>query len=131
GDTTSDGMLRLSVSDTGNGIDPSQMDRLFTPFERLGAEQSGIEGTGMGLALSKRLVEVMGGEIGVDSRPGGGSTFWVRLPLSGSPEEEVGIELPAEPLHAGNGRSRKVLYIEDNLSNLRLIERVLAHRPEV
>lgn len=78
---TTDGeeRVKLSVGDSGPGIAPEQQDRLFTPFERLDADKQGIEGTGIGLAISKRFVELMGGEIGVDSTPGQGSTFWVRL----------------------------------------------------
>ena len=72
----------VRVSDTGAGLTREQMARLFVPFERLEADQRRIEGTGIGLALSKRLVEAMGGAIGVESTPGSGSTFWVRLPLA-------------------------------------------------
>jgi PAS domain S-box-containing protein len=74
--------LRLGVRDQGPGLTAAQQARLFVPFERLDAEQRRIEGTGIGLALSKSLVELMGGEIGVDSEPGAGSRFWIRLPLA-------------------------------------------------
>ncbi len=74
-----DGRVRFEVRDTGPGIPHEQQDQLFVPFSRLGAERSGVEGTGVGLAVSKQLVEVMGGVIGVDSFPGHGSTFWVEL----------------------------------------------------
>ena len=79
-----DGRIRFEVRDTGPGIPHEQQDQLFVPFSRLGAERSGVEGTGVGLALSKQLVEVMGGVIGVDSFPGHGSTFWVELLALGS-----------------------------------------------
>ncbi len=83
------GTLRLSVTDEGPGITLEQSARLFVAFDRLGAEHSGVPGTGLGLALSKRLVEAMGGRIGVESSPGRGSTFWVRLPM------REGATLPA------------------------------------
>jgi signal transduction histidine kinase/CheY-like chemotaxis protein/CHASE3 domain sensor protein len=78
-DTASSGRVRFEVRDTGPGIPREQQDQLFVPFSRLGAERSAVEGTGVGLALSKQLVEVMGGAIGVQSYPGHGSTFWVEL----------------------------------------------------
>lgn len=74
--------LRLEITDEGPGIPPEMMDRLFVPFERLGADGTGAEGTGLGLALSKRLTEAMGGTLGVQSTPGGGSTFFIELPLA-------------------------------------------------
>lgn len=126
------GRLRIMVSDDGVGIPAEKMDKLFTPFERLGAEATEIEGTGIGLAVSKRLTELMGGTIGASSEPGRGSTFWVELPIAAaravraeSPrEEQAVITAPVET-------ERTVLYIEDNLSNLRLIERLLTRRPGV
>jgi signal transduction histidine kinase len=74
------GQFRLLVEDSGYGIPPQQLDRLFAPFERLGADQGPVQGTGLGLALSRRLVEAMGGRIGVHSALGRGSTFWIDLP---------------------------------------------------
>jgi signal transduction histidine kinase len=84
---TPEGRLRIQVSDTGRGIPLERMGLVFTPFERLGAEQMGVEGTGLGLALSRRLVEAMGGTLGVDSVVGRGSTFWVELAVPGGPSE--------------------------------------------
>jgi PAS domain S-box-containing protein len=121
--------LRVNVTDTGPGIPPEKMGRLFTPFDRLGAEERAVEGTGLGLALSKRLVEVMGGAIGAESAVGEGSTFWVELPRAEDPAAE--INLPAAALAQSHAAVGAVLYIEDNLSNLRLVERVLERRPEV
>jgi PAS domain S-box-containing protein len=92
---TSEGRLRINVSDTGPGIPPEQLAHLFTPFERLGAEQAGVEGTGLGLVLTKRLVEAMGGHLGVESRVGRGSTFWVDLALAEGPVERQKQERPA------------------------------------
>jgi PAS domain S-box-containing protein len=124
------GRTRIQVSDTGPGIHPAMVHRLFRPFERLGAGPTAIEGTGLGLALSKRLMNAMGGTIGVDSRLGEGSTFWVELPAVEAPprrhERETDGRLPG----AGHA-SLTVLYVEDNLPNLELIQRVLVHRPWV
>jgi signal transduction histidine kinase len=77
-----DNRVRVRVSDDGPGIAPEYLPRLFTPFDRLGAETSGIEGTGLGLILSRELVEAMGGTIGVESHVGQGSTFWFELTLA-------------------------------------------------
>jgi signal transduction histidine kinase len=101
---TRGGSCRIAVQDSGPGIRREEMERLFAPFERLSAATSGVEGTGLGLALSKSLTEAMGGRIGVTSRVGKGSTFWVELPLrSGGgglpsadapePADATGVEL--------------------------------------
>ena len=128
------GRLRLEVIDTGPGIPPDGLERLFAPFERLGAEQAGIEGTGLGLALSKRLVEAMGGRLGAESTLGRGSTFWIELAVAESPVKRLTRDDLAEPASAGGDGSSKagiVLYVEDNLSNVQLIKRLLVHRPKV
>jgi PAS domain S-box-containing protein len=127
--------LRIGVTDTGQGLRPEQIERLFVPFERLGAERSAIEGTGLGLALSKGLVEAMGGRMGVDSAPGRGSTFWVELSRAEDPTERMAREAGGQngegsPSAAVSCRGT-VLYIEDNLSNLQLIEYVFENRPDL
>jgi CheY-like chemotaxis protein len=126
-----DESIRIHVRDTGIGIAPARMDQLFPPFERLGAEQSEVEGTGLGLALSQRLVEAMGGTLEVESEQGVGSTFTVELPRVESPVQRLAGA--GTPLSAANGPGRavKMLYIEDNLANLSLIETILAAREEV
>jgi PAS domain S-box-containing protein len=119
--------VRLAVHDTGIGIAADKLERVFTPFDRLGAEQSGIEGTGLGLALSKRLVQAMRGVIGVESMEGQGSTFWLELVRKESPLDAI----PAKSSAIARSKrekaapQRSVLYIEDNLSNLTLIEELL------
>ncbi len=126
-DAAPDDRLRLNVRDTGLGIPPDKLGQLFTPFERLGAEATGVSGTGLGLALSKGLVDAMGGAIGVESTPGQGSLFWVELRRAEAPEADLEAleEAEAPGLRARRGT---VLYVEDNLSNLQLIERLLARR---
>jgi CheY-like chemotaxis protein len=128
-----EGRMRLSVTDTGPGVAPQLHDRLFAPFDRLDAESRGIEGTGLGLALSKGLMEAIGGSLGVDSTPGTGSTFWLELPIASagpSTPESDGNEEQLEP-PVGVTSSATLLYIEDNIGNVRLIERLLLHRPNV
>jgi signal transduction histidine kinase/ActR/RegA family two-component response regulator len=124
------GRVRLEVADDGPGIPSDRLHRLFTPFERLGAEGTGVEGTGLGLALSKRLVEAMGGALEVSTAPGQGSTFSVELETAGSPEQDSALSKRDElapgidpPLHG------TLLYIEDNQANVRLIERVVSRLP--
>jgi PAS domain S-box-containing protein len=126
-----DDRVRILVHDTGPGIPADKLPRLFTPFDRLGAEQTDIEGTGMGLALSKRLIEAMGGSLTADSVEGQGSTFTLELALAEDPLERYERDVPAppQPPQASDaGPERTVLYVEDNPSNLRLVERVLAER---
>jgi signal transduction histidine kinase/ActR/RegA family two-component response regulator len=124
--------VRIAVRDTGRGIDPSMVPRLFTPFERLDAAASGVEGTGLGLALSRRLVESMGGQVGVQSTPEVGSTFWVELACAEPAVVEV-AEADDEGLLAIReyAEDRRVLYIEDVVANVRLVEEILARRPSV
>ena len=128
-----EGCLTVQVADTGPGIAPEKRDRIFTPFERLGAEKSGVEGTGLGLALSLELVEAMGGTMTLQSALGRGSTFSVTLPIAARPTGKVAVHRrPSPALDTANPvRSCTVLYIEDNLANLEVMELVLDHRPGV
>jgi PAS domain S-box-containing protein len=122
--------LRLTVRDDGPGIAPELLPRLFQPFDRLGAERTVVTGTGLGLALSKRLIESMGGSVGVDTEPGAGSSFWVELARSaGEGGEPASGRAAARPHVAGDAGPQTVLYVEDNLANLELVERALARRP--
>jgi PAS domain S-box-containing protein len=125
--------FRFSVQDTGPGISPEKLPRLFTPFDRLDAERTKthIAGTGLGLALAKRMVELMGGRIGVESVVGEGSTFWVEVPLAESPVASLEQSAPILDPALEFLNTRTLLYIEDNVSNLRLVTRILARRPAI
>ena len=125
------GRVRLTVTDTGAGIAEGKLRLLFQPFERLGADQTAIEGTGLGLALSRGLAEAMGGTLGVESVVDRGSTFWVELAQTEAPEARTS-ELPkGASIEARPDARGVVLYIEDNRSNVRLMQRVLERRPGI
>jgi len=112
------GMLRITVSDNGDGISLEKQKELFKPFSRLGAENSAIEGTGIGLVVCKELVESMHGIIGFESEVGQGASFWFELPLS---TEEVADNKEIKQVQTNFEINGTVLYIEDNPANLKLI----------
>ena len=126
--------IRICVRDTGAGLSADKLDQLFQPFNRLGQEANVDEGTGIGLVVCKRLIELMGGVIGVKSTVGKGSVFWIELNLTAEPHSDVGavgptalapapIEVDA-PVHT-------LLYVEDNPANLMLVEDLIARRPDI
>lgn len=121
--------LRLLVTDVGPGIGPAKLVHLFQPFERLGAEHGKIEGTGIGLALSSQLARLMGAELGVDSREGEGSTFWIDLPAAAAANADAVPEVPRSETPAN--LSFEALYVEDNPSNVEVIAAYLAQFPHV
>jgi signal transduction histidine kinase/ActR/RegA family two-component response regulator len=129
GGPTTHGRIRVWVTDTGPGIEPHDVGRLFEPFERLGAGDRGIDGTGVGLALTKGLVEAMGGAIGVTSEPGVGSTFWFELPRAEATPATAPPERPRR-LEVKETGGPVVLCVEDNLANLRFMQRLFRDRRE-
>ncbi|MEY2511784.1 MAG: hypothetical protein QOE26_2547 [Verrucomicrobiota bacterium] len=122
---------RVVITDTGAGIASEMLARLFTPFDRLGVEQSGVEGTGLGLALCQRLMQAMAGDIGVTSTVGKGSAFWIELPAADSPLKALPRNRTATMDDTSTTEVGRILYIEDNLSNLTLVEQMLAEQPNI
>ena len=128
--------LRVSVQDTGMGLTPEQVAGLFQPFNRMGQEAGTQEGTGIGLVVTRRLVELMGGEIGVTSSPGVGSVFWIELAVAGA-DGALPAALPAArpaPVPAdgaASGAPHTVLYIEDNPANLKLVQEIVRFRSDL
>ncbi len=121
-----EGWLRIEVHDNGRGISVDALSRLFRPFERIESAYDGIEGSGIGLALSKRLVEAMGGSIGVESTVNVGSTFWIELPACETKEYSSEALAAIEAVSNSYVKTHTVLYIEDNPANLRLVQKVIA-----
>ena len=125
--------VRLSVSDTGAGLSSEQLTQLFQPFNRLGQEASGEEGTGIGLVVCKRLTELMGGAIGAESTVGKGSMFWIELNLATAAQTN-GLALPGavalEQIQAST-QLHTLLYVEDSPANLMLVEDIIARRPDI
>lgn len=125
-----DGWVEIGVADTGRGFTEAQLARMFEPFNRLGAEDGPVDGTGIGLVITKRLVELMGGTLRVDTRAGLGSEFTVRLPAAPRGAEPAPASEAAAPVPPSE-RVRTVLYIEDNPSNVELLAGVVALLPGV
>jgi signal transduction histidine kinase/ActR/RegA family two-component response regulator len=127
-------VIRISIRDSGAGLAPEQVAQLFQPFNRLGKEASAEEGTGIGLVVSKRLVDLMGGTIGAESTVGVGSVFWIELGLTRAPQLAVleAERAALEPPQIADGMPlRTLLYVEDNPANLELVEQLIARRPDL
>jgi PAS domain S-box-containing protein len=129
--------VRISVSDTGAGLSPEQMEQLYQPFNRLGQEAGTAEGTGIGLVVTKQLVEKMGGTVGVESTVGVGSRFWIELEVSTAPAVQIdiidGIDVAAQMFrteHTASSR-RTLLYVEDNPANLDLVTQLVSRRSDL
>jgi CheY-like chemotaxis protein len=128
------GRIRICVEDTGEGLSPEKIAQLFQPFNRLGQEAHSEEGTGIGLVMTKRLVELMGGVIGVESAVGEGSVFWIEMNLTDERQAHTdNAEFrAAAPLQLPvSSKLRTLLYVEDNPANLMLIERLIDRRPDL
>jgi CheY-like chemotaxis protein len=127
--------VRISVKDSGPGLSPEKLAQLFQPFNRLGQEALGEEGTGIGLVMTKRLVELMGGVIGVKSTVGVGSEFWVELIRATEPvlsEEDTGEAAILQSADKTNDAAvSTLLYVEDNPANRKLVEQLIARRPNL
>lgn len=125
--------IRISVTDTGQGLDEEEQKKLFTAFNRLGAENTDIEGTGIGLVITKNIVDLMGGQLGVESDVGVGSTFWFELPCGSETISDVAKDNNSisEDSLALSESKHTVLYIEDNPANLRLVSQLLGRIPNI
>jgi PAS domain S-box-containing protein len=128
------GRIRISVKDTGAGLLPEKLAQLFQPFNRLGQEAGNVAGTGIGLVVSKRLAELMGGVIGVDSTVGVGSVFWCELASAAAPQlKDQSGEAPAfvQPEKSADAPRRTLLYVEDNPANMQLVEQFISRFPDI
>jgi CheY-like chemotaxis protein/two-component sensor histidine kinase len=126
--------IRICVKDTGAGLSSEKLAKLFQPFNRLGQEMNGEEGTGIGLVVCKRLIELMGGVIGVESTVGKGSVFWIELNLTAEPQAAAGIAKHAAVAQTqvqSTTHLHTLLYVEDNPANLMLVEDLIARRPDI
>ena len=126
-DLLPDNRLRIRVRDSGPGIDPEFLPRLFQPFERAASVDGLIEGTGIGLVLAKKFTEAMGGTIGVETSFGSGSLFWIELPRASQADgTEISSLAPMVPMPVAVARERSVLYVEDNPANMRLVKKIIS-----
>ncbi|MHB1145774.1 MAG: PAS domain S-box protein [Thiobacillus sp.] len=125
--------IRISIKDSGAGLPPEKLAQLFQPFNRLGQETGTEEGTGIGLVVTKQLVELMGGTIGVESTVGVGSEFWIELIRDVMPQLALDHTMATElaPQAQGNTARRTLLYVEDNPANLMLVEQIIEGHPHV
>jgi PAS domain S-box-containing protein len=125
--------IRISIKDSGAGLPPEKLAQLFQPFNRLGQEAGTEEGTGIGLVVTKQLVELMGGSIGVESTVGAGSEFWVELIQDVTPQLSAGNTMAAElaPQVQGSAALRTLLYVEDNPANLMLVKQIIEGHPHM
>jgi PAS domain S-box-containing protein len=125
--------LRISIKDSGEGLPPHKLVQLFHPFNRLGQQHGPVEGTGIGLVVTKQLVELMGGAVGVESTVGVGSEFWIELNVDETPQLAAARPVP-EPV-AGQARVRDgihtLVYVEGNPANLMLVEQIIADHPQL
>jgi CheY-like chemotaxis protein len=127
------GRIRLSISDTGAGLNPDELAQLFQPFNRLGQELGTVEGTGIGLVVAKRLINLMGGNIGVESTVGKGSVFWCELIAVAEPRHIAKSSHIADIMKVQPPRSARphtILYVEDNPANLKLVKQIFARLPD-
>jgi PAS domain S-box-containing protein len=132
--TSTPGLTRVSVKDTGAGLSPEKLAQLFQPFNRLGQEAGGVAGTGIGLVVTKRLAELMGGVLGVESIAGEGSVFSCELISCAAPQLEADSGAAATmdgPRVATGARPHTLLYVEDNQANMKLVEQLIARRPDL
>lgn len=126
--------VRISFKDTGAGLSPEKLAQLFQPFNRLGQEAGNVAGTGIGLVVTKQLVELMDGVLGVNSTVGQGSEFWVELRSTATPELKTSAPegaLPKPAVDRVNAPQKTLLYIEDNPANMKLVERLIDRRPDI
>ncbi|MGD1046390.1 MAG: ATP-binding protein, partial [Bacteroidota bacterium] len=131
---TSSGRIRISVTDTGEGLSPEKLAQLFQPFNRLGQEAGGVAGTGIGLVVTKRLAELMEGVLGVESTVGVGSVFWCELISAEAPQLAVQSDEAETSVSAQSPistRQRTLLYVEDNPANLELVKQIIARYPNI
>jgi CheY-like chemotaxis protein/nitrogen-specific signal transduction histidine kinase len=133
--TAGNDLVRISVQDTGEGLSPEKLSQLFQPFNRLGQERSTTQGTGIGLVVTRRLIELMGGTIGVQSTVGTGSVFWVELRAARLNQTDMDLGQACRALRATasslGATPCTVLYVEDNQANMELVEQILMDRPHI